>query len=40
MYLDNLSPEEVPLLELKTGIPIVYSIDSEGQVTTKVILDD
>lgn len=40
MYLDNLSPEQVPLLELKTGIPIVYGIDSEGQVTTKVILDD
>ncbi|MBE9167390.1 2,3-bisphosphoglycerate-dependent phosphoglycerate mutase [Pleurocapsales cyanobacterium LEGE 06147] len=40
MYLDNLSPEEVPQLELKTGIPIVYDIDSEGQVTAKVILDD
>ncbi len=40
MYLDNLSPEQVPLLELKTGIPIVYNIDSKGQVTTKVILDD
>ncbi len=40
MYLDNLSPEEVPTLNLKTGVPIVYSLNSEGQVLEKEILDD
>ena len=40
MYLDNLSPEEVTQLELKTGVPIVYDIDQEGKVTDKVILGD
>ena len=40
MYLDNLSSKEVPKLELKTGVPIVYEIDREGKVTDKVILDD
>ena len=40
MYLDNLSPEEVTQLELKTGVPIVYDIDQEGKVTDKVILSD
>ncbi|GAB4366395.1 MAG: 2,3-bisphosphoglycerate-dependent phosphoglycerate mutase [Elainellaceae cyanobacterium] len=39
MDLDNLSPEEVPELELATGVPIVYTINSEGQVEKKVILD-
>ena len=40
MYLDNLSPEEVPKLELKTGVPIVYEIDAEGKATDKTILDN
>ncbi|PPS45459.1 2,3-bisphosphoglycerate-dependent phosphoglycerate mutase [Chroococcidiopsis sp. TS-821] len=39
MYLDNLSPEEVPSLELATGIPIVYEIDAEANIIDKVILD-
>ncbi|PSB14570.1 2,3-bisphosphoglycerate-dependent phosphoglycerate mutase [filamentous cyanobacterium CCP2] len=39
MDLDKLTPEEVPLLELATGVPIVYNIDSEGQVINKTILD-
>lgn len=39
MKLDRLTPEEVPLLELVTGVPIVYEIDSEGTVVSKVILD-
>lgn len=39
MHLDNLSPEEVPHLELATGIPIVYEIDAEANITDKVILD-
>ncbi len=35
MYLDNLSKEEVLSLELPTGLPIIYNIDSEGKVTAK-----
>ncbi len=38
MDLDNLSPEEVPKLELATGIPIVYEFDSQAQVINKVLL--
>lgn len=40
MYLENLSPEEVPNLNLKTGVPIVYSLSSEGEVLEKDILED
>ena len=40
MYLDNLAPEVIPELELKTGVPIVYEINPDGQVQTKVILND
>ncbi|MEA5496979.1 2,3-bisphosphoglycerate-dependent phosphoglycerate mutase [Limnoraphis robusta Tam1] len=40
MYLDHLSPEDVPQLELKTGVPIVYEIDAKGEVQSKVILND
>lgn len=39
MYLDDLSSEEVPNLELSTGIPIVYDIDDKGKVTGSVILN-
>jgi 2,3-bisphosphoglycerate-dependent phosphoglycerate mutase len=38
MQLDNLSPEEVPLLELETGVPIVYDLDPDGQILQKTIL--
>ncbi len=37
--LENLSPEEIVKVELGTAIPIVYDIDSQGQVTDKVILN-
>jgi len=37
--LENLSEEEIVKVELGTGIPIVYDIDSQGQVTGKVILN-
>lgn len=35
MYLDNLSKEQVLSLELPTGLPIIYSIDSNGRVISK-----
>lgn len=38
MLLDNLSEEEVPKLELDTGVPIVYDFDQNGQVLKKQIL--
>jgi 2,3-bisphosphoglycerate-dependent phosphoglycerate mutase len=37
--LENLSEEEIVKVELGTGIPIVYDIDAQGQVTSKVILN-
>lgn len=39
MELDNLSPQEVPGLELATGVPIIYNIDAEGTVKDKTILN-
>lgn len=39
MDLDRLSEEEVPQLELATGVPIVYDIDTDGKVTNKEILE-
>ncbi len=39
MHLDDLSKDEVVKLELATGQPIVYEIDSEGRVLSKRILD-
>ncbi|NER79554.1 MAG: 2,3-bisphosphoglycerate-dependent phosphoglycerate mutase [Leptolyngbya sp. SIO1D8] len=40
MYLDNLSSEDVPNLNLKTGVPIVYTLNSEGRVLDKKVLED
>jgi 2,3-bisphosphoglycerate-dependent phosphoglycerate mutase len=39
MDLERLTSEEVPLLELATGVPIVYRMDTDGTVLQKVILD-
>jgi 2,3-bisphosphoglycerate-dependent phosphoglycerate mutase len=38
MYLENLSEAEIPLVELATGIPIVYALDGEGKMLSKQIL--
>lgn len=38
MVLDNLTPEQVPSLELTTGVPIVYELDRNGKVLRKEIL--
>lgn len=40
MVLDDLDPQEVSHLELKTGIPIIYDIDSEGKVSDKLVLNE
>jgi 2,3-bisphosphoglycerate-dependent phosphoglycerate mutase len=40
MMLDGLSPDEVTALELATGVPIVYELDSTGISIGKKILND
>lgn len=35
MELDNLEPDEVPGLELATGVPIIYEINEQGTVIHK-----
>lgn len=39
MQLDKLSPEEVIALEIATGVPIVYTLDGNGNVLTKSVLE-
>ena len=38
MHLDQLSREEVLGLELGTGVPVVYDLDTKGNVVSKKIL--
>jgi 2,3-bisphosphoglycerate-dependent phosphoglycerate mutase len=40
MTLDRLSPDRVTALELATGVPIVYGLDTSGEVIDKKILND
>ena len=40
MMLDKLSPDEVTVLELATGVPIVYELDAAGAAIGKKILND
>jgi 2,3-bisphosphoglycerate-dependent phosphoglycerate mutase len=37
--LENLSEEEIANVELGTGVPVIYDIDADGQVTDKVSLN-
>lgn len=39
MVLDRLTPESVPSLEIATGVPIVYRLNSDSTVATKEVLD-
>ena len=39
MELDQLEPDEVPGLELATGVPLVYDIDEDGTVRSKQTLE-
>lgn len=39
MHLDRLEESEVPGLELATGIPIVYTVNQEGEIVDKQVLD-
>lgn len=38
MELENISEEDIPHIELGTGIPIVYELDGRGKVIDKTIL--
>lgn len=37
-YLDNISDEEIPNYEIPTGVPILYELDNELTVITKIEL--
>jgi 2,3-bisphosphoglycerate-dependent phosphoglycerate mutase len=39
MVLDRLTPDSVPSLELATGVPIVYRLNSDSTVAIKDVLD-
>jgi 2,3-bisphosphoglycerate-dependent phosphoglycerate mutase len=39
MQLDNLAEDEVPGLELATGVPLVYELSEDGEVLSKMTLD-
>ncbi len=39
MALDDLSEEEVPGLELPTGVPLIYDMDENGNVKDKRVLE-
>jgi 2,3-bisphosphoglycerate-dependent phosphoglycerate mutase len=38
MELENISEEDIPNLELGTGVPLVYEMDQSGQVLEKKVL--
>ncbi len=38
-YLEKISDEEIPNLELKTGVPIIYELDENLNIKSKKILD-
>lgn len=38
MRLENLQPEDVPNLELATGIPLIYEVDQQAKVSNKIVL--
>lgn len=39
MKLDGLSPEEIVAVEIATGVPIIYTIESDGSVASKRVLE-
>ncbi|HEX2028589.1 MAG TPA: 2,3-diphosphoglycerate-dependent phosphoglycerate mutase [Nitriliruptorales bacterium] len=39
MVLDDLSEEEVPGLELPTGVPLLYELEKDGDVLDKRVLE-
>jgi len=37
--LDQLTPETVPTLEIFTGVPIVYQLNSDSTVASRTVLE-
>jgi 2,3-bisphosphoglycerate-dependent phosphoglycerate mutase len=40
MNLEKISEENISELELATGVPIIYEINSEGKILSKEVLDE
>ncbi|MGA7934372.1 MAG: 2,3-bisphosphoglycerate-dependent phosphoglycerate mutase [Kovacikia sp.] len=38
LSLENISKEEIPQLELATGVPLIYEINSGGEIVSKEVL--
>ena len=38
MVLDRLTPKTIPSLELETGVPLVYRLNADSTVASKVVL--
>ncbi len=39
MYLENISPQDIMHVEIPTGVPIIYEINSDGSVAKKLVVD-
>jgi 2,3-bisphosphoglycerate-dependent phosphoglycerate mutase len=37
MVLDRLSPQTIPSMELETGIPLIYRLNADSTVASKVV---
>ncbi len=38
MVLDNLTEETIPVMEIATGVPLVYRLNADSTVASKEIL--
>jgi 2,3-bisphosphoglycerate-dependent phosphoglycerate mutase len=38
MVLDRLTPDTIPTMELETGVPLVYRLNADSTVASKVVL--
>ena len=38
MVLDGLTPDTIPLMELATGVPLVYRLKADSTVESKEVL--
>jgi 2,3-bisphosphoglycerate-dependent phosphoglycerate mutase len=39
MVLDKLTPKTIPSMELETGVPLVYRLNADSTVASKVVLN-
>jgi len=39
MVLDQLTPEQVPSLEIATGVPLIYTLNADSTVASKEVLE-